>query len=131
MGPFPTSQPSSARSQPGRPIETSITPKPIGNSQPPTPASNSRGSTPNFERLGRLAGSGSNPCRLRARRHMTVLSIYPELRRAFAAIEEKAGAAWMRRHLDHCLEPLLSECWILDIDTTVNPLYGRQEGAVV
>ena len=33
--------------QPGRPIETSITPKPIGNSQPPTPASNARGSTPN------------------------------------------------------------------------------------
>ena len=37
----------------------------------------------------------------------------------------------MRRHLDHCLEPLLSERWILDIDTTVKPLYGRQEGAVV
>ena len=53
------------------------------------------------------------------------------VRRAFAAIEEEAGAAWMRRHLDHCLEPLLSERWILDIDTTVKPLYGRQEGAVV
>src|SRR6202522_439805 len=53
------------------------------------------------------------------------------VRRAFAAIEEEAGAAWMRRHLDHCLEPLLSERWILDIDTTVKPLYGRQDGAVV
>ena len=53
------------------------------------------------------------------------------VRRAFAAIEEEAGAAWMRRHLDHCLEPLLSQRWILDIDTTVKPLYGRQEGAVV
>ena len=37
----------------------------------------------------------------------------------------------MRRHLDHCLEPLLSERWILDIDTTVKPLYGHQEGAVI
>ena len=27
--------------------------------------------------------------------------------------------------------PLLAEPWILDIDTTVKPLYGHQEGAVV
>jgi len=27
--------------------------------------------------------------------------------------------------------PLLSEPWILDVDTTVKPLYGHQEGAVV
>ena len=53
------------------------------------------------------------------------------VRRAFAAIEEEAGANWMRGHLDHCVEPLLSEPWILDVDTTVKPLYGHQEGAVV
>ena len=29
------------------------------------------------------------------------------------------------------MEPLLSEPWILDVDTTVKPLYGHQEGAVV
>jgi len=51
------------------------------------------------------------------------------VRRAFAAIEEEAGAGWLRGHLDHCMEPLLSEPWILDVDTTVKPLYGRQEGA--
>ena len=38
---------------------------------------------------------------------------------------------WLRGHLDHCVEPLLSEPWILDVDTTVKPLYGHQEGAVV
>ena len=27
--------------------------------------------------------------------------------------------------------PLLSEPWVLDCDTTIEPLYGRQEGAVV
>ena len=27
--------------------------------------------------------------------------------------------------------PLLDAPWILDIDTTVKPLYGKQEGAVV
>ena len=53
------------------------------------------------------------------------------VRRAFAAIEEEAGANWIRAHLDHCVEPLLSEPWILDVDTTVKPLYGHQEGAVV
>ena len=53
------------------------------------------------------------------------------VRRAFAAIEEEAGAVWLRRDLDYCLEPLLAEAWILDVDTTVKPLYGRQEGAVV
>ena len=53
------------------------------------------------------------------------------MRRAFAAIEEEAGAAWLRRHLDDCTAPLLAEPWILDMDTTVKPLYGRQEGAVV
>jgi hypothetical protein len=44
---------------------------------------------------------------------------------------QEAGANWLRGHLDHCAEPLLSEPWILDVDTTVKPLYGHQEGAVV
>jgi hypothetical protein len=39
------------------------------------------------------------------------------VRRAFAAIEEEAGANWLRGHLDHCVEPLLSEPWILDVDS--------------
>src|SRR5512145_2803655 len=37
------------------------------------------------------------------------------VRRALAAIEEAAGSAWLRRHLDHCSKPL----------------YGHQEGAVL
>src|SRR5450631_1072530 len=53
------------------------------------------------------------------------------VRRAFAAIEEEEGAVWLRRHLEYCTAPLLSEPWILDLDTTVKPLYGHQEGAVV
>ena len=53
------------------------------------------------------------------------------VRRGFTAIDEEEGTVWLRRHLDYCTEPLLSEPWILDIDTTVKPLYGHQEGAVV
>ena len=29
------------------------------------------------------------------------------------------------------MEPLLAEPWILDVDTTIKPLYGHQEGAVL
>jgi hypothetical protein len=53
------------------------------------------------------------------------------LRRVLAPIEEEAGRGGFGGHLDHCVEPLLSERWILDVDTTVKPLYCRQEGAVV
>ena len=53
------------------------------------------------------------------------------VRRAVEKIEEKAGVQWLRRHLDYCTRPLLAEPWILDVDTTVKPLYGHQEGAEV
>src|SRR6202167_1256176 len=80
-----------------------------------------------YSHIAALRGDGVLPELLGMRKIVSEDSV----RRAFAAIEEEAGAAWMRRHLGHCLEPLLSEPWILDIDTTVKPLYGRQEGAVV
>jgi hypothetical protein len=38
---------------------------------------------------------------------------------------------WQQKHLEYCYEPLLDEPWILDVDTTVKPLYGHQEGAEV
>lgn len=34
-------------------------------------------------------------------------------------------------HLRESTAPLLDVPWILDIDTTIKPLYGKQEGAVV
>jgi len=53
------------------------------------------------------------------------------VRRALAAIDETAGVAWLQTHLDLCSAPLLGEPWILDADTTIKPLYGHQEGAVL
>ena len=53
------------------------------------------------------------------------------VRRALSRIDEAAGVDWLQRHLDYTFRPLLGEPWILDVDTTVKPLYGRQEGAVV
>ena len=48
------------------------------------------------------------------------------IRRAFKAIDETEGAAWLRQHLQYCVEPLLAEPWILDVDTTIKPLYGHE-----
>src|SRR6202521_2496552 len=53
------------------------------------------------------------------------------VRRALSKIEEEAGRAWLQEQLDYCTRPLLGEPWILDVDTTVKPLYGHQEGAAV
>ena len=53
------------------------------------------------------------------------------LRRALLAMEESAGVAWLDSHLRHSTAALLDAPWILDIDTTIKPLYGKQEGAVV
>lgn len=53
------------------------------------------------------------------------------LRRALTAIPEAEGVSWLDGHLNESVAPLLDAPWILDIDTTVKPLYGKQEGAVV
>jgi len=52
------------------------------------------------------------------------------VRRAFGEVKASECATWQTRHLRISYEPLLSEPWILDIDSTVKPLYGHQEGAV-
>jgi hypothetical protein len=52
-------------------------------------------------------------------------------RRALVKIEESAGIEWLERHLSKTTKDLLSTPWILDLDTTVKCLYGKQEGAVV
>lgn len=52
-------------------------------------------------------------------------------RRAMKKIDEEQGMQWLKTHLMKCYLPLLSIPWIMDIDTTVKPLYGHQEGAEV
>jgi Transposase DDE domain group 1 len=53
------------------------------------------------------------------------------VRRALSKIDETDGIAWLREQLEYCVRPLLGELWVLDVDTTVKPLYGHQEGAEV
>ncbi len=53
------------------------------------------------------------------------------IRRSFKNLDESDCTEWQQRHLHFCYGPLLHEPWILDVDTTVKPLYGHQEGAEV
>ena len=53
------------------------------------------------------------------------------VRRALSKIDEASGIRWLREHLEYCVRPLLSEPWVLDVDTTVQPLYGHQQAAEV
>jgi hypothetical protein len=50
-------------------------------------------------------------------------------RRAIKKIDQTTGITWMQNHLQDCCAPLLKTPWILDVDTTVKPLYGHQEDA--
>jgi hypothetical protein len=50
-------------------------------------------------------------------------------RRALHRLDEYQGISWLQKHLQACYEPLLTTPWILDVDVTVKPLYGHQEGA--
>ena len=53
------------------------------------------------------------------------------VRRAFAEADPDACAAWQSAALQKTWLPALGHGWILDLDATVKPIYGRQEGAEV
>jgi len=53
------------------------------------------------------------------------------LRNALKRIPEAEGSAWLDTHLADSVVPLLDVPWILDTDTTIKPLYGHQEGALI
>ncbi|MGH8615112.1 MAG: transposase [Gammaproteobacteria bacterium] len=53
------------------------------------------------------------------------------IRNAVKALANADGLSWVERHLDHTTRPLLAGEWVLDVDASVKPLYGHQEGAVL
>jgi hypothetical protein len=53
------------------------------------------------------------------------------VRRALKAIDETLGTAWLSGHLGRTVLGLLDAPWILDVDVTIKPLYGKQQGAVL
>jgi len=62
---------------------------------------------------------------------MKDISSEDSIRRALAKMDETSALNWLDKHLGYSTHPVLSLApWILDIDNTVKPLYGKQEGAV-
>jgi len=53
------------------------------------------------------------------------------VRRALMAMTPDASQPWMRAALMSSVRQALDRPWVLDIDATIKPLYGRQEGAEV
>jgi hypothetical protein len=50
-------------------------------------------------------------------------------RKAIKRMNPHDSEQWMQKHLLDCCEPLLNIPWILDVDTTIKPLYSHQEKA--
>ena len=80
-----------------------------------------------YAHITALRGDGVNPALL----GMTKVASEDSVWRGLERIEVEDGASWLQGHLDDTVRPLLSEPWVLDCDTTIKPLYGHQEGAVV
>ena len=53
------------------------------------------------------------------------------LRRALSRMSAQQSQAWLAPQLMGSVQAALSTPWILDIDTTIKPLYGKQSGAEV
>src|SRR5215510_7386541 len=51
------------------------------------------------------------------------------VRRALKAIEMPGSESWMRKALMDSVRDSLNRPWVLDLDATIKPLYGHQEGA--
>jgi Transposase DDE domain group 1 len=53
------------------------------------------------------------------------------VRRSLKALEPQQAKSWMHQALNHSVVPSLDRAWILDMDATIKPLYGHQEGAEI
>lgn len=53
------------------------------------------------------------------------------VRRAMKNIPEDQGLDWLGNELQASVEPLLSQPWILDIDSTVKTIFGHQQDAEI
>lgn len=80
-----------------------------------------------YAHINAIRSDGINPGLLA----MSSVASEDSVRRGMKAMEEAASEEWMKKHLKASYGELLQEPWILDVDTTVKPLYGHQEDAKV
>ena len=80
-----------------------------------------------YAHINAIRGDGVNPELL----GMSGVASEDSVRRGMKSMDEGASGGWMKAHLKASYEPLLQEPWILDVDSTVKPLYGHQQDAKV
>lgn len=78
-----------------------------------------------YAHLTTLRSDGVNPDLL----GMNKVVSEDSARKAIKRMNPCDSEQWMQEHLLDCCEPLLNTSWILDVDTTIKPLYGHQEKA--
>lgn len=80
-----------------------------------------------YAHISAIRADGVNPELL----GMTRVASEDSVRRGLKSMDEAASGRWLKEHLKASYEPLLQEPWVLDVDSTVKPLYGHQEDAKV
>ena len=98
-----------------------------------------------YAHVGALRGDGVAPSILgmnkiigddSLRRALRAIGPAPEakhndLQRLAQEAQVARSTRWMQDQLKHSIAQATAEPWILDCDTTIKPLYGKQDGAVV
>lgn len=79
-----------------------------------------------YAHINALRWDGVNPKLLGMKKVMSEDSA----RRAFKQASPEATRQWLQKHLGNTYESLLEQAWVMDLDSTVKPLYGKQEKAV-
>jgi len=80
-----------------------------------------------YAHINALRGDGINPGLLGMRGTVSEDAV----RLAMYRIKETAGLDWLSTQILGSISPALGLPWILDIDVTVKPLYGHQQGAEI
>ena len=78
-----------------------------------------------FAHVTTLRTDGINPEFL----GMTKIVSEDSLRNGIHRMDEESARTWQQMSLLDTVGPLLYQPWVLDIDTTIKPIYGHQEGA--
>lgn len=78
-----------------------------------------------FRHFDRLRGDAASAELFGVRRFMSCDSV----RRNFASIPAEEALPWVWRENLRLLQDVVAEDYVLDLDPTVKPVYGRQEGA--
>ena len=78
-----------------------------------------------FRHFDRIHGDSATAELFGVRRFMSCDSV----RRNFASIQGDMALSWVWRENLHLLQDVIAEDYVVDLDPTVKPLYGHQEGA--